>query len=360
MGCDVLLRGVTIPPRPPCPCFDRPSRTGSRFQRLNVHIPRADTPFLRSSGPRQRILITGSRGLIGSATAVELRKLGHEIVGVDLRGEGAEHGDTRSAERMQAALAGVDGVVHLAAVSRVIDGERDPVRCQNTNVDALVSLLDQMVALPRRPWLVFASSREVYGHTDGRPTDEDAPLLPVNIYGRTKVEGERLVMAARERGLHTQIVRFSNVYGSTVDHVDRVIPAFARGAVTGQALRVDGSDNTFDFNHVSDSVAGLVALVEQLVDQPAIGHPPIHFVTGQPTTLGQLAALAIELGGRGNAVVEAPSRSFDVAHFCGDFRRAQQLLGWTPKVMLREGLGALVEAFRALEARRLAADSTTS
>lgn len=325
-----------------------------------MHIPRADTPFPRSSGPRQRILITGSRGLIGSAAAVELRELGHEIVGLDLRGEGAEHGDTRSPERMQAALAQVDGVVHLAAVSRVIDGERDPVRCQSTNVDALVSLLDQMVALPRRPWLVFASSREVYGHTDGRPTHEDAPLLPVNIYGRTKVEGERLVMAARDRGLHTQIVRFSNVYGSTVDHVDRVIPAFARGAVTGRPLRVDGSDNTFDFNHVSDSVAGLVALVEQLVDQPGIGHPPIHFVTGQPTTLGQLATLAIELGGQGNAVVEAPSRAFDVAHFCGDFRRAQQLLGWTPKVMLREGLGALVEAFRTLESQALAADSTSS
>ncbi|WP_350309655.1 NAD-dependent epimerase/dehydratase family protein [Aquariibacter lacus] len=324
------------------------------FQRLNEPMSRAAPHTPRGPGPRQRILITGSRGLIGSATGVELRRLGHETVGIDIRGEGAEHGDTRNPARMRDALQGVDGVVHLAAVSRVIDGEREPERCQTTNVDALVSLLDQMVEQPHRPWLVFASSREVYGHTDGRPTGEDAPLKPVNIYGRTKVEGERRVMAARERGLHTQIVRFSNVYGSTVDHADRVIPAFARGAVTGQPLRVDGSDNTFDFNHLSDSVAGLVALIEQLVADPAIAHPPIHFVTGQATTLGQLAALAIELGGQGNAVVEAPSRVFDVAHFCGDFRRAQRLLGWTPKVMLREGLGALVEAFREREAGRIA------
>jgi len=301
-------------------------------------------------GSNRRVLVTGSEGLIGSLAMRVLWSRGFEPVGLDLRASGAAHGDTRDAVRMREALQGVCGVIHLAAVSRVIDGQRDPEKCWNTNVQALEGLLAALKAQDQKPWLVFASSREVYGHTDGRPTSEDAALKPVNIYGESKLEGERLVAQAREWGLRSCIVRFSNVYGSTDDHADRVVPAFALAGVLGRAMRVDGNGNTFDFTHVTDSVSGLVALVQRLAADSASVFPPIHFVTGHATSLAQLSALAVELGGHASAIVEAPSRSFDVAHFRGDPARGLALLGWQPKVLLRDGLSALMHDFAAREA----------
>lgn len=308
-------------------------------------------------GGGRRVLVTGSCGLIGRAALSELTGLGYQAVGLDLRGVGTEQGDTRDADRVREALAGVDGVIHLAAVSRVIDGERDPDKCWATNVTALVKILEMMAEMPTRPWMIFASSREVYGHTDGSPVSEDAPLCPVNIYGESKVEGERLVTEARKSGLRTSIVRFSNVYGSTLDHADRVIPAFARSAVIGKSLRIDGGGNTFDFTHRDDSVSGLMALTQKVVLEPSSVFPPIHFVTGHATSLFQLAHLAISLGGDQSRIVEAPPRSFDVGHFRGNPARAKALLGWTPKVSIQVGLAALIRDFRALESAEARSDA---
>ena len=242
------------------------------------------------------------------------------------------------------AIDGCLGVVHLAAVSRVLWGEQDPEGCWNTNVDGLRNILETLDERKRPPWLLFASSREVYGQPRHLPATEDTPLRPVNVYGRSKVEGERLVEEARAGGLCAATVRLSNVYGSARDHADRVVPAFARAAVSGGAIRIDGAECTFDFTHIDDTVRGLVALVDRLEN----GHapPPIHLLTGIPTTLHDLAALAMTLAGGSTPLVETPPRSFDVARFYGDPIRARELLGWTPHVGLREGLERLVREIR--------------
>jgi len=76
------------------------------------------------------------------------------------------------------------------------------------------------------------------------------------------------------------------------------------------------------------------------------GLPPVHLVTGRPTTLGELAALAVALAGGKASITEAPPRSFDVARFCGSPERARKLLGWTPRVGLRDGLERLLRDLR--------------
>jgi nucleoside-diphosphate-sugar epimerase len=135
------------------------------------------------------------------------------------------------------------------------------------------------------------------------------------------------------------------VYGDTRDHADRVIPAFARAAAMGQALRVDGSGHTFDFTHLDDTIRGLMAMIRAL-DQGVSDLAPIHLLTGAPTTLGELAALAVELAKTSAPIVEAPPRSFDVARFCGDPRRAREVLGWQARVPLRQGLARLIRDFQ--------------
>lgn len=288
------------------------------------------------------VLITGSRGLIGSALATAGSAAGFQITPFDIRGSGVAHGDILDRDRLADATRSCIGIVHLAAVSRVIDGERDPDECWNTNVEGTRNVVQAALASPNRPWIIYGSSREVYGQPDSLPTPESAPRRPVNIYGRSKIAAEDI---CNEAPLNTVILRFSNVFGTTSDHADRVVPAFARQAGLNLPIRVDGSDHVFDFNHVSDTVAGILAVIESL--QAGRTLPPIHFVTGQPTTLGELAALAIELAGTNPPVREAPPRSFDVSRFYGDRSRAKELLGWEPRVALRDGLRQLIQAFRA-------------
>lgn len=293
------------------------------------------------------ILVTGSEGLIGRALTRALR----DTVGLDLRGVNA--GDVRTPSDVVRAMRGCRGVIHLAAVSRVIWGEQDPDRCREVNLGGTRQVLSAALASRERPWVIFASSREVYGQASKLPVNEDAPLSPLNVYGRTKAEGERLVLEARASGLRTAVLRFSNVYGGAQDHADRVIPAFVRAALCGAALRLDGADSTFDFTHVSDVVRGVLATAALLDHREA--PPPLHLVTGVATTLGELATLVCTLTGAESPLRLAPARSFDVDRFCGDPRRARAVLGWEAHVGLHSGIARLAAELRPKVVRREAA-----
>ncbi len=301
--------------------------------------------LLQGRSMTYRILVTGSEGLVGKGLCRALARPGVTVEGLDLAALGRERGDVRDAGRVRSAAAECEGIVHLAAVSRVVWGEQDPDRCWETNVGGLRHVLDAAESSPRRPWLLFASSREVYGQSERLPATEDAPLRPINTYGRAKVEGERMVQAARDRGLCVAIVRLSNVYGRTDDHPDRVIPSFAKAAVTGGLLRVDGRDNTFDFTHLEDTVRGILAICERLASGGR-ALPPIHLLTGRPTSLGRLGDLVVRLSGGRAEVRCAEPRSYDVSRFYGSPDRARELLGWSARIGIEQGVARLIEAFR--------------
>ena len=287
------------------------------------------------------ILVTGFHGLIGNELTTALTKSGYPVRGLDLRACGDSRGDIRNRADVDRALCGCAGVIHLAAISRVIDGERDPAICWGTNVDGTRNVLDAALSQSTPPWVIYASSREVYGQPSSMPVKDDAPRTPVNIYGRSKVAAEDLTSAC---ALQTAIVRFSNVYGCIKDHADRVVPAFARQAAEGRSLRVDGSAHTFDFTHLSDTVRGILAVVKRLEQGDEL--PPLHFLTGTPTNLGQLAAMAVEFAGSTSTIHEAPPRSYDVDSFYGDTTRTTKLLGWRAEVTIRDGLARLIRDFQ--------------
>jgi nucleoside-diphosphate-sugar epimerase len=296
------------------------------------------------------ILVTGSEGLIGRALRRALEERGESVVSLDLRApQVRDRGDVRVAAEVAIAMASCRGVVHLAAVSRVVDGERDPAVTEVTNVGGTVNVLDAARSF-RRSWVIFASSREVYGSPARLPVTEDAPLAPVNVYGRSKVTSERMVAEARACGLRASTIRLSNVYGNAADHATRVVPAFARAALAGEPLRVEGSSHTFDFTHIDDVVNGIITLIDVL-DGDAEAPLPIHFVSGAPTTLAQLADLCIELARSRSKRVEAPPRTYDVPHFHGNPARARAILGWRPTVTLRDGIARLLADLAGRSAR---------
>lgn len=292
-----------------------------------------------------KILITGSSGLIGTSLIRHFRDQNITVRRFDLKEKDQFKGDVRDPRNVCEAVKDCDGIIHLAAVSRVIWGQQNPDLCWATNVGGLNNLLEAIKGLVSKPWVIFASSREVYGEPDTLPVNETCQLRPVNVYGRSKVEGERLIEAAREAGLRASIVRLSNVYGSTADHADRVIPAFAKAASSGDTLHLEGASNTFDFTHIDDVSRGILSLANCLIDGEA-PPPPIHFVGGVATTLGELAELAIELADSPSGIAHAAPRNFDVARFLGDRSRARELLNWSPEISLRQGLSQLINAYR--------------
>jgi len=303
-----------------------------------------------------RVLITGSMGLIGRALRTTLAGRGIDVVGLDLRADGRERGDVRCPECVRSALDRCEGVFHLAAVSRVAWAERDPGQCRSVNVDGLHTVLAACEASAARPWLVFASSREVYGHVDPGWVDENASLRPANAYARSKVDGESLVERAREDGLRAAIVRLSNVYGGLGDHVDRVVPAFVDAALDGTVLRVEGSERAFDFTYLPDVVSGLVAVGDRLLRSTSV--PTLQLVSGTATTLGDLAAMIVELAASRSrpSIREAPGRSYDVSFFAGDPSRAATVVGWRSSTGIREGLRRYIAAVR--DERRRSAGSS--
>jgi nucleoside-diphosphate-sugar epimerase len=291
------------------------------------------------------ILITGSCGLIGTALTRHYLGRNTGVSGVDWRSTMAKQClDVADARAMAPSLNGVTGIIHLAAVSRVIHGQHDPARCWLTNVQATAQLLDAAARSEPRPWFIYASSREVYGAQTIQPVSEDAPLRPVNAYARSKVAAERLVGAARRAGLITATLRFASVYGSVDDHADRVVPAFVAAAVAGGNLRVDGKECAFDVNHVDDVVRG-IASVAEILGSGERNLPTVHFVSGRRTGLLELAEMCCRIAGRGARIVEAPSRDFDVHRFVGNPQRARSVLGWQTTIDLETGLTRLTSEF---------------
>jgi UDP-glucose 4-epimerase len=292
------------------------------------------------------VLVTGSHGLIGRAITRLLLLNGHEVRTLDRRLPRAcpNHGDVVDRSLMTRAAQDVDAIIHLAAISRVEWGDRYPDLCWQTNVIGTENVVRAATRSKRKPVLIVASSREIYGEPTVLPVHEDTPAAPVNLYGRSKAVGEQATLAGREAGINTAIVRFSNVYGSTADHSDRAVPAFARAASTGSTMYVRGRDLVFDFTHVDDSALGTMLLLQALLAGER-NLPPVHFVTGRATTLAELAEIANKAGGRRSTIVEAPLRSNDVMTFVGDPTRAEQLLGWRAGVAIENGVRQLVDDF---------------
>ena len=208
-----------------------------------------------------RVGVTGSSGLLGEALCEALERAGHEVRGLDLRApEGSDrHGDIRDLARVIRWAEGCDGVVHLAAVSRVVDAERDPERCESTNVTGTANVAS--AAASAGAWTLFASSREVYGKNAKVPFSEDddsvlgASSLHRWSYACAKLLDEFLALAwFHEHKLPVTVARFFNVTGPRqCPDYGMVLPRFCAAALSGNNLEVHGTGlQSRCFLHVDD------------------------------------------------------------------------------------------------------------
>lgn len=298
-----------------------------------------------------KILVTGSSGLIGTELRRQLHAAGHQSVPFDCKL--GSHMDVRSLESILSVLGrqdGIDGIVHLAACSRVLWAQHDPTNAIAINVMGTMNVLNAAAYVANKPWMLFASSREVYGRPIAFPIYEQFPMLPINTYGRTKALGEDMVNDAGRTSLKTGIIRLSSVYGSTTDHADRVVPAFARRAAFGGAIDLIGPNKTFDYVHVTDAARGLVLACERLAKAEG-SIPTIHLTTGDGTPLTYLARLAREEAAAAGLTVTYNAshvpRGYEVEEFVGYAGLAEKELGWKAEVKISDGFRRLVADYRA-------------
>ena len=299
-----------------------------------------------------RILVTGAAGLIGTETTHVMRQLGYDITTLDIkqrdqRGESISHvGNLLDPLVRREALRDVDGVIHLAALSRVEEAEADPDECIRVNLEGTKALLIDMTARRCSPWFIFASSREVYGEPKWLPVDEGHTLSPLNHYGRTKVACEQLVRTyASSVGRSGTILRFSNVYGSALDHEDRLVPSFIQRALLDQELRVFGGEQVLDLLYVRDA-AFVIERVVSIIEHDEQWGAILNVGSGEGTSMKDLIGLIERIIDKRVSIRLEPSRPGSVASYITDTKQMKRTLGIECRTPLEEGLIGLVDRFR--------------
>ena len=299
-------------------------------------------------------LVTGGAGFLGSHLCDELLSRGHRVICVDNLETGSlqniAHIRTDRFEFRQIDIVEpfhveepVDVVYHAASPASPIDYLRLPLHTLKVGSHGTHHMLG--VAKWKRARFLIASTSEVYGDPEVHPQKEDYwghvnPIGPRGVYDEAKRYAEALTMAYhRQQGVNTGIVRTFNTYGSRMrPHDGRAIPTFLRQALQDKPLTVfgDGSQ-TRSFCYVDDQIRGYVAMAESNV------HEPVNIGNPNEFTLLELAKEVIEVTESRSEIVYEALPTDDPQVRQPEIGRAKDLLGWEPKVELRDGLRMTIE-----------------
>jgi UDP-glucose 4-epimerase len=307
----------------------------------------------------KRILVIGGAGLIGSHTVDLLTQEDvAEIIIYDnfVRGTLGNltdalrdprvrifdvGGDICQTDILEAALRGIDGVFHFAALW-LLQCHEFPRAAFQVNINGTFNVLDAAVRSGVKR-LVYSSSASVYGDAVEEPMTEDHPFNNKNFYGATKIAGEAMARAFHYRyGLNFVGLRYMNVYGPRQDYrgayiavIMKMLDAIDNGE--GPTILGDGSE-AFDFIAVEDCArANLCAMRAETVDRF------YNVGTGMRTSLAELARMLLELTGSRSGIRYAPrSQATLVRNRIGSAARAKAEIGFEAKIQLREGLRRLI------------------
>ena len=298
-----------------------------------------------------KILLTGSSGFIGTALKQLLEEQNIEVVPFDIKDNPLD--DVRDFSALQSRVMGIDGIVHLAAVSRVKIAHENPLECIKTNVGGMINVLESVrtqMAEDKHPWVIFGSSREVYGEPRNLPVVETSDRKAINVYGVSKLTGEELCKVYSENyGLKTRVLRFSNVYTGVNDHLDRVIPKFILRAFNKGDLVINGSgEEIFDFTYITDTIRGIWGCIQE-IERNLHLYDDFNISTGVPISLRDLAEIIIEKTKSSSRVNYIKSRSYDVNKFYANPGKARKILEFSPKITLENGIELAIKELESLK-----------
>ena len=301
-----------------------------------------------------KILVTGGAGYIGSVVVDQLLERGFKVVVLDdlstghrqavARGAGFVQGGISNRELVDSLLQKerIEAIIHLAAFALVSESVAQPQKYVTNNVTAARVLLEAAVRAKIRRF-VFSSSCAVYGHPATTPIREDAPLAPVNPYGETKRDYERLLAeVGPKHGIGVVSLRYFNASGATEqrgeahDPETHLIPnVFAAALGNREALEVYGTDYPTadgtairDYVHVADIADAHLRALDVALDGGAA--VAVNLGTGTGRSVREVVEAARRVTGRAVPTVERPRRPGDPPELVAAVGRAATLLGWRP------------------------------
>ena len=305
-----------------------------------------------------RALVTGGAGFLGSHLCRRLLGLGHEVICADnfLTGLESAVEPLRAEEKFTFLNADVvqplavegdlDYILHFASPASPPGYLRFPVQTLDVGTQGTRNLLE--LARDKGARFIIASTSEVYGDPSVHPQPESYwgnvnPVGPRSVYDEAKRVAEAYTMAYhRTHGVDTRIVRIFNTYGPGMRVDDgRAIPNFASQAIRGEPLTVygDGSQ-TRSLCYVDDLVEGILRL---LASDEA---DPVNIGNQEEFTMLELALAVKAAAGSDSPIEHRELPQDDPKQRRPDTTRAVDLLGWSAKVPLAEGLPPTIEWFR--------------
>lgn len=307
---------------------------------------------------RNRYLVTGGAGFIGShivrrlvGDGVSVRVVDNLSTGQSVRLDDVRdlvefvEGDLADQRVSDEVVRDVDCVLHQAAVPSVQRSVCDPIGTNRSNVTATLNVLESCRKAGVRR-LVYAASSSVYGDTEALPKAEEMLPNPLSPYALQKLVGERYCKLYYDLyGLETVSLRYFNVFGPGQDphsEYSAVIPKFITKLLGKEPIVVYGDgEQSRDFTYVENVVeANLLALRAM-----GASGSSCNIGCGERITLNKLIRLLEEILGLKANVNYAASKAGDVRHSLADVTLARRLLGYEPRVMVKEGLKRTVEAF---------------
>ncbi len=303
---------------------------------------------------RKRVVVTGGAGFVGSRLCGRLVEDGYEVICLDNLASGNLENigglDLKFIRHdvKQPLTLEVDYIFHLASRASPIDFKQHAMDILLTNSQGTYNMLQ--VAKENNACFLLASSSEVYGNPQRHPQDESywGNVNPVGVrscYDEAKRFAEALSLSfCRNQGLDVRIARIFNTYGERMRKDDgRVIPNFINQAINGESMTIYGDGTqTRSFCYVSDMVEGLVRFMftDDLEGEVLnLGNP-------NEGPILEVAKLIKNLTHSGSEIVFSPLPQDDPVRRKPDIAKAKQLLGWEPRVSLKQGLNQTIEYFR--------------
>ncbi len=301
---------------------------------------------------KQRVLVTGGAGFIGSELVRQLAARGFDVLVVDnlvngkrqnLEGVLAKNielavSDIRDEKSMTSLFRGVDVVFHLACLG-VRHSLHSPVENQQVNATATLGLLGIAMAQAVKRF-VYISTSEVYGMVHTAPIAEDHSTMPYTVYGASKLAGEAYTRAFWHTwGYPTVVLRPFNAYGPRCHHEGdsgEVIPRFMLRCLAGRPMVIFGDGKqTRDFTFVSDTANGILAAG---LSDASVGQT-LNLGSGKEIEIQVLAKMIAEAVGRADAeILYSEPRPGDVVRLLSDSSKAKELLDFNTTIKLRDGL----------------------
>ena len=257
--------------------------------------------------------------------------------------------DMRDEHSLRYLVRGKDYIFNLAGQVSHQDSMKAPFMDLEVNVRAQLNLLEICRQYASEAILIYSSTRQIYGHPQYLPVDENHPLLPPDVNGINKLAAEYYhQLYHKVYGLRTVCLRLTNTYGprQLIKNARQgFIGWFVNRAILGETIQLFGTGEQIrDFTHVDDVVNAmcLAALSENTYGN-------VYNLSGPRASLRKIAELLIKYSGQGSLhIVPFPEerKKIDIGDFYGDSTKLKNVTGWKPEISLDKGLKQMVDYYK--------------